>query len=160
MSTWSYIPYISYPKTDADAAFHPAMQQAAFRRLQSAVFRNFLGVSMERHKFLQRLLDGVLRHEKTATAYEVVLESFGIPLFRLRNLAHTLQDPLDRMVYIIHLEDSLHAWLQFKQDTSMCWEFGAAAGLVIVLGICMTMFLKGILPTHPIPSPLHYYPLA
>jgi hypothetical protein len=142
------IPYTSYPSSETNAVFHPALWQAACHRIRPQLFKVF-GTSAENHKFLHLLLTGVLKHPRTHESYEIVLESFGVPLFRIRNLAHTLQDPVDRMVYVIHLEESLHAW-RIIRDDSVCWEAWVAMGVACLVGIGMAFFLKSAIPT-PIP---------
>ncbi len=82
--------------------------------------------------FLQRITDGVLKNGYGKRAYMIVLEAFGKPLFIMRNLAHTLQDPEDRKVYIVHLEEALHVWRE--RDTATWVEYVAVLGLLGIMG--------------------------
>ncbi len=146
MPTWSYIPYSSLSSPSSpDAAFHPALWRAAFQRIRPILFRRFGAVSLKRLHFLQRLLEGVLSHPKSRTAYQVVLDAFDTPLFCLQNLAHTLEDPQERMVYVIHLEDALHVWLTQKEE-AWCWESLVIVGIAGLLGIGLAYMVTQSVP--------------
>jgi hypothetical protein len=114
--------------------------------MQPQLFQIFHGATIQKIKFLHMLLEGVLKHPNTHSAYEVILESFGVPLFRIRNLNHTLQDPVDRMVYVIHLEDTLHTWRVHKEE-SVCWEAWIAIGIAGIVGITLAFLVNASLPT-------------
>jgi hypothetical protein len=162
MPTWSYIPNTDLPYScDANAAFHPATWHAAFHRIKPALFKTFDNVTVKKLHFLHRLVEGVMKHRNSHTAYQVVFEAFGAPLFCLRNLAHTLQDPADRMVYVIHLEDALHGWLMRKEE--WCWESVALVGIAGLLGIGFAYLFINAVPscnwcsyTRP-PASLHLF---
>lgn len=134
MPNWSYIPYTSlapcYAK-DAHAAFHPMMAAAAYRRIRRTLYATFEGQPADKLHFLQCILHGVLTHRRARHAYYIVLESFGKPLFVVRNLAQTLEEVENRHVYMVHLEDALCVWRKREQGW---WEWVALAGLVGVLG--------------------------
>jgi hypothetical protein len=147
MPAWSYIPNstLSYSCV-ADAAFHPATWQAAFHRIKPALFKTFGNVTLKKLHFLHRLIEGVMRHRNSHAAYQVVFEAFGAPLFCLRNLAHTLQDPADRMVYVIHLEDALHGWW-VKKGESLCWESTVLLGIAGLLGLGLAYLFIHMVPS-------------
>ncbi len=137
MPNWSFIPYTSLPSkyfavAKATVAFHPATVKAASRRIRRHLFHEF-SVSDDKMYFLQRIVDGLITNGYGRRAHTIVLEAFGKPLFAIRNLAHTLQDPEDRKVYIVHLEEAFHVWRE--RDTDSWWEYVALLGLAGILGV-------------------------
>lgn len=158
MPSWSYIPYIaskSLPPSllnkEPAAAFHTTMTVAAIRRISATtLLQTFQGLPVEKLHFLQRLLAGVLTNRNGQSAYLIVLESFGKPHLILRNLSHTLQDPKDRHVYIIHLEDALHQW-RSRQESGICWEFMIMLGCIGLVSLGLTSLLQKHIPVG-IPS--------
>jgi hypothetical protein len=134
MPNWSYIPYKSldpHYHIDAPVAFHPAMAASASQRIRRHLFAAF-HVSEDKMYFLQRITHGVLTNGFGQSAYLIVLEAFGKPMYAMRNLAHTLQDPEDRKVYIVHLEEALHVWKE--RDKTTWWECVAALGFLGLVG--------------------------
>jgi hypothetical protein len=144
MPNWSYIPYTfmnemenNYLIKEPVACFHPLFAKAAYNRICRELSREFHDITNEKLYFLQRMMDGILRNKHGQQAYLIVLESFGKPLFAIRNLAHTLQDPVERGVYVIHLEDALHVWRQKREEGGTCWEALVFVGIVGLIGFTL-----------------------
>ena len=136
MPSWSYIPYTSLPPKyeakEPQAAFHSAFAGAAYTRIRQVLLQEFQGQCAEKLRFLANMLNGVLRNTNGRRAYLIVLEAFGKPLFVVRNLAHTLQDPVDRGVYMVHLEDALQIWQE--RQAGFCWEALLLVGIAGLVG--------------------------
>jgi hypothetical protein len=86
------------------------------------------------------MMDGILKNKYGQQAYMIVLESFGKPLFVVRNLGCTLQDPADRGVYVIHLEDALYVWRIAHKERTTHWEAIAFVGIVGLVGVALSWF--------------------
>ncbi len=152
MPSWSYIPYTSLPPKyeakEPQAAFHSAFAGAAYKRIRQTLIQEFHGQCSEKLRFLTNMVEGVLRNKNGKRAYLIVLEAFGKPLFVVRNLAHTLQDPVDRGVYMVHLEDALQIW-QERQE-GFCWEALLLVGIAGIVGYGFSsLFQSSWLPVHP-----------
>jgi hypothetical protein len=140
MPAWSYIPYTFAYAKEPSACFHPLFADAAYKRICHTLAAEFPDISDEKLYFLQRMMDGILKNKHGQQAHMIVLESFGKPLFILRNLAHTLQDPADRTVYVIHLEDALHIWRIAQKERTTNWEAVAFVGIVGLVGVALSWF--------------------
>lgn len=137
MPPWSYISYTSlnpsYAVKEPVAGFHPMFNIAAHKRIRQLLFKEFHGLKPECLHFLTHMVGGVLRNTNGKRAYLIVLESFGKPLFVIRNIAHTLQDPVDRGVYIVHLEEALHMWHEKDRQEDTCWESFVLVGIACIV---------------------------
>lgn len=146
MPAWSYVPYTSlgdkYIAKEAITSYHPLLSHSAVGRIRRILSLEFQDIPLMKMYFLHRMMDGVLRNKHGKKAYLIVLESFGKPLFVVRNLAHTLQDPADRGVYIIHLEDALHIWHNSKESKHSWWETVLLVGMLGILGYHLTSSLN------------------
>jgi len=144
MPNWSYIPYTSYvPKSAPAVGYHPAMAAAACRRIRRVLTGEF-HVSDDKMFFLQRIAAGTMTNAHGTKAYMIVLEAFGKPLFVMRNLANTLQDPEDRGVYIVHLEEALHVWREREQTHETWWDTVLMLGIVGLAGAMTYSFVSSV----------------
>lgn len=143
MPNWSYIPYTSLnPKYHAPSVgYHPAMAAAACRRIRRVLMGEFQ-ISDDKMFFLKRIAAGTMTNAHGKKAYMIVLEAFGKPLFIMRNLANTLQDPEDRGVYIVHLEEALHVWRKREHET--WWDTVCMLGVVGLAGVLTYSFVSSV----------------
>jgi hypothetical protein len=158
MPNWSYIPYTSYASKPARilgypiVGYHPAMAAAACRRIRRVLTGEFQA-SDDKMFFLKRIAEGTLTNGYGKRAYMIVLEAFGKPLFVMRNLANTLQDPEDRGVYIVHLEEALHVWRERTHADETWWDTVCMLGIVGIAGVLTYSFVSSVEMKWPVVKP-------
>lgn len=145
MPNWSYISYTSLPpKYDAPGVgYHPAMAAAACRRIRRVLMGEFQ-VCDDKMFFLQGIATGTMTNARGTKAYMIVLEAFGKPLFVMRNLVNTLQDPEDRGVYIVHLEEALHVWREREHSRETWWDTALMLGIIGLAGVLTYSFVSSL----------------
>ncbi len=154
MPSWSYIPYTSidakYLAKEPVTSFHPLFVKAAHTRISRMLFKEFKDIGGTKLHFLQRMMNGILSNKYGQQAYLIVLESFGKPLFVVRNVAHTLQDPWARGVYVIRLEDALHIWRRTREEEGgvICWEALVLVGIAGLIGFSLSSLIRGTVPPN------------
>ncbi len=157
----SIISYKSLPSlllsADPDAVFHPFARRAALMRLRSIITVTFGHIGLEYRVAILSALLNSMRSSKCANYYEIILESFGVPVFKIRNLAHSLQPVEDRAVYVIHLNE-LVKQLSSERREEACWECGVVIGFCVLIGACFAIWLFGCLG-HTQQSPVPLSPL-
>lgn len=149
MPSSSFIPYTTYSIPEALGAYHSAMCPAAYKRLRSVIVERFYRTQKDNLHFLLCMMHGVLHNKHAAKAYAIVFESFGVPLFVLRNLSHTLQDLEDRMVYVIHLEDALTVWNTRHAEETM-WETIALVSAIGIIAAGIAWGIVNMIPSSPV----------
>ncbi len=138
----SYIPYMqltsSLASRPADIAFHPAFWEGAMHRLARTIHADFRDIPAGKQLFLIRLVRGLANHKRAFRAYSILVESFGQPLYHIRNLAKTQQNPDERMVYVMHLDDLYEQWRKREES---CWSAADCLCLTTLVGALLGIVL-------------------
>ncbi len=155
----SIISYKSLPSlllsSEPNSAFHPFARRAALVRLRFLVTDIFGHIGLEYRLAILSALLQVMKTPKCAQYYEIILESFGVPVFKLRNLAQSLQPPEERTFCVIHLNELVKK-LTAENKEEACWECGIVIGFTVLLGAIAAIWVFGCLgvaqqPTAPSP---------
>lgn len=137
-----------------DAVFHPATRRASRRRIVDRLAIRFAHLSAHKRKAIQTSVCSALAHSWGNKAWAIHLQAFGETLFVLRNSAYTLQDPRDRRVCIVHVDD---VWFRREFPTGFGWVEGLMLGAMFVIGACVAATLYPLIQPPTLQRSCTYY---
>jgi hypothetical protein len=151
-SFYTILPYKysdEYNMYEVDAVWHPALYRVARRRLAHRLRTRFFHLAAtKRHTLIVQTL-AALGHRDVRGAWAVVIEASGEVLWVLRNTARSLQDPKDRTICRICLEDifAVDAKTNVSVGVTECLILGAVFMLGALTAFAICPFLGR--PTFP-----------
>jgi hypothetical protein len=107
---YSLYAYTSDPEWSmwpVDTVVHTSTRRASRRRILTRLATRFADLPSHKIAAVQASVSSALAHRWGYRAWAIHLQAFGETLFVIRNTAYTLQDPKDRRVCVLHLEDVL-----------------------------------------------------
>lgn len=90
-----------------DTVFHTGMRRVSLRRILHRLSIRFAGLEKTKTATIRTAVASALSHRWGYNAWAIHLCAFNETLFVIRNTACTFQNPQERHVCVLHLEDAL-----------------------------------------------------
>lgn len=127
-----------------DTVFHTATRRVSRQRLVHRLAIRFADIEKSKIAAIQTSVASALTHRWGFRAWAIHLQAFGETLFVIRNTACTLQDPKDRRVCVLHLEDILvHRYRLDAEEVG--WVHGVVLGVTFLLGAFLAWQIRPLL---------------
>lgn len=138
-----------------DAVFHTGTRRASRQRLARRLAVRFAGVEKTKLAAIQAVTTSALIHRWGLRAWSIHIQAFGETLFVIRNTAYTLQDPKDRRVCVLHLENALLHRRRLEAQ-ELGWVEGVVLGVTFLLGAFLAWQIHPFIRPPTLASACHY----
>lgn len=129
-----------------DTVFHIGTRRASRLRIARRLAVRFADIEKAKLAVIQAATTSALTHRWGLRAWSIHLQAFGETLFVIRNTAYTCQDPQDRRICVLHLENAL-LHRHHLETQELGWVEGVVLGVTFLLGAFLAWHIHPLI--HP-----------